>query len=404
MIGTIKKQRQDYLFPAYYWGFTFFTPLIARVGEHSTLVLFCFALIFFVLCLSTIIKSGSINASVLIGIGFLFLLLIDILARNNTESLNYAYKYIYSGFLTILFVSVIKNPKQVLWIFSIFSIIAFITMFYDPFLDYAIFGDYMGYGFNLALPAFIGIFIGNHYFRKRWLIILELACLAMIFIYANRGAFLAAVVFVMLYYLLMHKKRKIFLGLLVFAVLAFFVLFDYIIDLIVEILIKLDVNTYAIMQIIGFLSQGDFSTFFSGRFTIWNNAWTMFINKPAIGYGVGYFDSIYNTYPHNIVLDVLVSYGIIGLIIVCVLLSMSLYKMIKRKNANRLLGILFLSLWLPKLVFSSSFVWDSGFWAFITFGFIYLINNEQLLEKKKIATDNEIKIIEGIQNGQEAKS
>ncbi len=404
MIDTLKQQKQNLLFPAYYWGFTFLTPLLSRVGKYSIVVLFCFAIVFFMLFILSTVRKSSLNISVLVGIGILFILLLDIIARNNTKSLSYAYKYIHSGFLVILFVSLINNSKQTLWIFSVFSVVAFAFMFYDPFLDYAIFGDYMGYGFSLALPAFFGIFIGNHYFKKRWLIIMELACLVMIFIYANRSAFLAAIIFIILYYLFMHKKRKTFLGLLVFAILSFFVLFDYTIDLIVKLLIKLNVNTYAIIQIIGFLSQGDFSTFFSGRLSIWDNAWQMFINKPIIGYGIGYFESIHNTHPHNILLDILVSYGIIGVILVCIPIVMSLYKMIKNREEGRLLGILFFSLWFPKLIFSSSFIWDSGFWAFIAYGFLYLINDNLLLEHEENIINNQENLVEGKQNAEEAKS
>ena len=367
-----KNKLNNYLFPIYYWGFTFLNPIVSRVGSYSTLILLVFALVLFGLWFFVILKKRTINISVFVALGFLLLLVFDMLLRGNSLSFNYFYKYIYSGFLVVLFVSVINNSRETLKMFSILSVCAFFLFFYDPFLDYMIFGDYMGYGFGLALPAFIGMGVGFTYFKKRILILPMLACLFMLLIYANRSSFLAAVIFILLYLLIMHRKKRMFLGLLIFAILATFLLLEHIVLFTMNLLIEMDISTYAINQFVRLLQHGDPSDFFSGRFDIWQNAWNMFLAKPRLGHGAGYFHSVYGTYPHNIILDVLVTYGIIGLLAIGILMLLPFYKLVKSKNENKLLGLVFLTLWFPKLIFSVYFIGDRGFWAFIAYGFLFL--------------------------------
>ena len=370
-ISLKRKDINNYLFPIYYWGFTFLNPIVSKAGEYSTLILLIFALMMFSLWFLVILRKKAVNISVFIGFGFLLILALDMLIRSNSKSFDYIYKYIYAGFLVILFVSIINDSTKTLKVFSVLSVCAFLLFFYDPFLDYKFLGDYMGYGFNLVLPAFIGIFILCHYYKKWWLLPLEIFCLALILIYANRSAFLTAIIFILLYYLTMHKKRKIILGFLVFTTLTLFLLLEHIILFVMEIFVKLDLNTYAIQQFIKFIQFRDTESFFSGRFDIWQNAWNMFLSKPILGHGAGYFHAVHGTYPHNIVLDILVTYGIIGIIAIGLLIFMSFYKLAKNNGQNKLLGLLFLSLWFPKLVFSVYFIVDEGFWAFIAYGFLF---------------------------------
>lgn len=385
MIENIeKKQRRidNYLFPIYYWGFTFLNPVVSRAGGFSTLILLAFALILFGLWFFGVLKKRTINVSVFVALGFLLLLVFDMLLRGNSLSFSYLYRYIYAGFLVVLFVSVINDSRQMLKIFSILSVCAFVLFFYDPFIDYAIFGDYMGYGFNLAFPAFIGMGIGFAYFKKRILILPMLACLFMLLVYSNRSSFLAAIVFILLYLLLIHRKKRIFLGLLIFAILATFLLLEHIVLFTMNLLIEMDINTYAINQFVKLLQHGDPATFFSGRFNIWENAWNMFLAKPILGHGIGYFNSFYGSYPHNILLDMLVSLGIIGSLGMFFLICLFIYKLSKNKKANKYLGLVLLCLWFPKLIFSVSFVWDMGFWASIAYGFLFLNNNAAIEEER----------------------
>lgn len=369
-----KKVIDNYLFPIYYWGFTFLSPIVSKAEDYSRIILLIFALILLFLCFVVILRKNAINIAVLIGLGFLSILILDMVIRGNSKSFDYIYRYTYAGFLVILFVSIINDSKQVLKIFSLFSLFAFLLFFYDPFLNYKIFGDYMGYGFNLALPAFIGMSIGFSFFKKRLLIIPMLVCLFMLLAYANRSSFLSALVFVLLYVLITYRKKRLFWFLLISLMLLILIFEKHIAALIMKFLIDLNINTYAINQFIIFLEYGDPISFFSGRFEIWENTWNMFLSKPFLGLGAGYFHAIHDSYPHNIFLDILVTYGIIGMLIIGILLSVSIYKLIKNSKNNKILGLMLFSLWFPKLLFSSSFIWDMGFWAFFAYGFL-LINH-----------------------------
>lgn len=362
---------ENYLFPIYYWGFTFLNPIVSKAGNLSTIILLVFALFIFALWLLYVIKNDVINIVVFIAFGILAIFIMDFAARTNSKSFEYIYKYIYSGFLIIIFVSIINDSREVLKVYSVLSVIAFILFFYDPFLDYPIFDDYMGYGFNLTLPSFIGMGIGLFYFKRKILIIPILGCLFMLLIYSNRGAFLAAVVFVLIYLLFIHKNRLFNWAIFLLSSIIVMIFINEILIAVNNVLSRFNLSSYSLRQLINYIESGDLVGFFSGRIIIWENAWRLFLSKPVLGYGLGYFEAKYNSYPHNIILDILVSYGILGLFTIGSLIVFSLIKFFNYKKSDKFLGLALLCLWFPKLLFSISFVWDKGFWAFIAFGFVF---------------------------------
>ncbi len=110
----------------------------------------------------------------------------------------------------------------------------------------------------------------------------------------------------------------------------------------------------------------------SGREEIYPLAIAMFKNKPLFGYDpMGFLcASGIKTYPHNIFLELLLDYGIIGtlgwLIFFYFIVKNYIVKM-KYNNLSDVVALLFISNFIELLV-SGSFMANYQFWFFIGYG------------------------------------
>ena len=96
----------------------------------------------------------------------------------------------------------------------------------------------------------------------------------------------------------------------------------------IELIRNLNLQTYSLRTFLNMLeSNGD--KVYHARTDIWKNAIQLFDEKTIIGNGVGYFESTFNVYTHNFFLDIAVSSGIIGIIIMLTVLIVSIKKVIK---------------------------------------------------------------------------
>jgi hypothetical protein len=122
---------------------------------------------------------------------------------------------------------------------------------------------------------------------------------------------------------------------------------------------------------------------FQSREDLYSNALNLIINRPFLGYGVGHFDSIFNIYSHNFVLDLMLNGGIVLLILFFILMFNSIKKIVLSNNLYlKILGVVFLTLWFPKLYFSTSYLYEPSFWLFLSIGFVNFKNTQHL--KKSI--------------------
>jgi len=284
-----------------------------------------------------------------------------------------------------LFLSKIKNIEKLIYYYVFFSLLAFILLGGDPIHGFRIFSDYMDYGFNLGLPVFIGLFLGYKYFKFKWMIFFLILNFLSILIYSNKSSLLTVIVFVFIYYLFIDpisKKRIVkliipisIILLLIYINIKSIALFIY--DVFV---VKLNVNSYSLITIKNyFLTKSD-RVLFSGRIEIWNKAKVMISENLLFGHGIGSFQDRYGFYSHNIILDLLLFFGIVGFVTFLILIFYSLYKILKYNGLVRLLGGFLFSLWFPKLFFSTYFIADVGFWCFLSFPFIckYFENYENI--------------------------
>lgn len=97
------------------------------------------------------------------------------------------------------------------------------------------------------------------------------------------------------------------------------------------------------------------------RLTTWSAAWTQFIESPVVGDKIVNQHS--NTYPHNLILEILMSVGIVGFIPFIFAMLIGFKIILKNSNSDvRLFSLMFLFLFVSMMV-SGSIAMSQYFWA-----------------------------------------
>jgi hypothetical protein len=371
-----KKERitNEFLFVMYFWGFTLLHPVLSYFNSISTIILFGYAFaILAVSIVKTLKLKMPIEGSYFIIYGMFLVFLLDCLFRINAFTLDYMYGFVIYGVIPIYLFTQVKCAEKMLRIYSLVSLLAFLMYFSDPFRGYPIFGDYMSFGFSIALPAYFGLHIGRKYFHMKLVFIPEILCLAETVVFANRSVLLSIIIFWIVLGLFYSEKgikkdAKIITGM----VLGFVVIVKLrdILTWAVKEVSDRGFSSYSLIQIQTFIQYGDWSKLFSGRLEIWERAKNSINDNFILGSGTASFEAEFGSYTHNMYYDIMTQYGLLGLTVVAVLIVNSLFRIHKHKGYTKLLGIFLFCLWFPKLFFSTYFFRDIGFWCFLAFGFL----------------------------------
>lgn len=227
--------------------------------------------------------------------------------------------------------------------------------------------------FNMIMPKYL-----NNRYRNTILLLLLASQFLIIIFSASRGPIVAlfVVIFSEIYLFgqIEKSKKHKYILLSLFIILLFFIL-----------IFKANLSMFgASIERIKTLftpsnSNMDVS---SGRIYLYKIAIEMFMEKPILGQGpLGYLNkSGYNSYPHNIILEILCDYGIIGFIIMSVFFIQVLKGYIKNLKNDGTVNIVF-SIFIVKLVeltFSGSFLSSGQFWYFAGFGVLLLNQNSKI--------------------------
>lgn len=375
-MNRLKIEVPEFLFVIYFWSFALLRPLLQIYSNYSSYILLLSSVILLLIQIYYNHKNkiNQLDKAIYLILVLLIFFLADALLRGGEKSFQYLYEFIYRGVIPVVFLSKVRSSYKLLLYFAYLSASTFCLYIIDPINEYAVFGDYMTFGFSLTLPAFIGIFLGYHYFKIRWLLLIEFICFIEIVIFANRGVLLSILLFILLYIINYVNFKSTFNKLITIITLIFsYVIYNnlnFILENTNNLLENAGYRSYSLAKITSFLGGGNNEDLYSGRLDLWNNGLSMIKDKPLIGHGTSYFYEKYNIYSHNIFLDILVFYGYIGLIITALFCFYSLNKIFKTKNNFKLLGLVFFCLWFPKLFLSTYFFQETSFWCFMIFPII----------------------------------
>ncbi len=384
MTQTQKRENwaiSEFLLVIYCFSFSFLKPLTVTLKSYSTLILLVSAIAIIAIYI-------FVNLNRLSRMNFLrfliFLLSLFIVAGtqfvfwNNSMLFSCLYSFCIYGLIPAFLLINVKNYSKLLKYWCYTSFVAGIIFLPDPFLGYQWSGGYMPLGFNHLLPAFGACIVLWLYYNKKWSAFAALILFAEMFLYANKGAALTAVVYFAVFYLFAKKEnsnKKVLCAVLAMIITIIFVyifrfqIFDFVYDLAQN----LGINSYALKTFRELLyTSGD--RIYSQRIDIWIQCLEEFAQKPIFGMGIGGFQAEYGYYPHNVFLEILVSFGIFGLsfFIIAILAGIKYIK--KTTDADKKTFLLMmLILWILPMQISLS-LWNYAmFWVYWG-SFIYKSN------------------------------
>lgn len=360
----------EMLFTLYLFIFTAIKPILLSSG-NSTTILLMVSLLILIASLSNR-KIKKINLVKFVGIVAITLAVLkfDMVIRPNSIQSTIPYNFLIYGIIPLFLLINIQDFKAVLMYYCIFSITVGCMYLQDPFYSYRWSSDYMQFGFLVMLPATVGAVTAVCVLKKRICCIFIGVFTIELLLFGNKGAFLAAAILGLIMYIMTtdkNKRSKKLVFLIIFGAIIVINL-DSVFYLITKFSGKTGVYSYSLTTLNMILSR-DNTEALSIRSSIWGNAWSTFLKAPILGHGTVYLEGSSNSvsgYAHNIVLDIMVSYGILGLIIFLWIFMKSLRFIIWTTDMYfRYTLILFFIISIIPLSFSLTFWKSSEFWVLI---------------------------------------
>ena len=371
-INTFKIS-SELSFVLYFWGFMILRPILLLAGQFSFMILLSYALMLIVAPIVTNRKC-KINLNLLAIIAaYALAITIDLLVRSNSAIKSSITEYIIYGVIPMFLLSQVSNIKLLIDYFSRFSVVILFAYGWTPFADYMFFAEYMDFGFNFALPVFLGIATGRRLFNRKWLFF-EILALG-VCLFASRSILLSIGFYYLYIYIIKGentKKRLIYLITIGLACLVIYIYRRPIVVYLYDYMMNSDFYSYSVHKIYLMIITNDVMAAFSSRTDLWLEALQMLDSIPHILFGNGtasYYDFMDN-YPHNIIMDLLTQYGIVGLAFTVIIIYHSFKRISIEDQSFKALGLLFLCLWFPKLLFSLYLYKDIALWCFIALTYI----------------------------------
>lgn len=342
--------------------------------------------IFTILLLSIYVNIHQMNKTFLImSIIIIFILCIDNLLVSFKEiSLYWSIEFIKFGLIPLYLAcnklnldSFYKSWYQ-LGVINLFIWILFFNKVNNGEIDYMFFGISLTYSFSIFL-------INLFYIPKNKMInvLFLVISFTMILLLANRIAIVICLILFSI--ILINRSHKSYSGKV--FLLTYFLFISIIVKKFLFILNHLKFltdalgyNSYFINKAIYLMNFG-FEAASSGRNLIYNEAYKLIKESNYMPNGIGYFQFKTNVvYPHNILLDITISFGIIGLIIFLTLFVIGLFSYKYNKNNDLKLVILVLStIVFIRLFFSGTYLTEIPLWIIIGL----LINKKISYESNK---------------------
>lgn len=351
-------------------------------------------LILWILLSGMLITSIYINRKINIKL-ILFLLAILIMFFMNYLLVDYRHlvivdfiNFLRAGLITLYFTSQINDYEDLIkWWYRVALISILVCNYMLPYFMennmYMDFGIFITYSFIIIALCFY-----NKYNKNTTLnLILMIFLFLEICLFANRGSIIISLL-VVLYYEVLNLKQstnyKIIFKLTIISFIGSYLIFhmEKILDKIISILNYYNINSYAITKIVLTLQHGVINES-SGRDKIVDICMDIARNSGYMPNGIGYFTYVTNgkyIYPHNIILEILITFGIIGVVIflgyvINMIIKYNTYKKYNEYFKNITIVIFIYTI--VRLMLSSTFWKEKMFWLII--GIIMFINKRDIV-------------------------
>ncbi len=355
--------------------FILLKPLLIKYSYKSTFILFAVTVGLLAVDLifgNYVIRIKLIKKVSVLICGVTLVFIADFLTRKNEYTWEYFYYFLIYGVVFAAFLINVNNIKKLLYFWLIFAFSDGVIIFLDPFLNYRITGDYMGFGSAIVFP-YAASCILFFFFRKKLFALPMSLFLIETIIFANRGATFVAIsllIFSIIFTTKDKKKRIIRIILIILFSIIILCCLKSILNIFYNISKTIGLGSYSLRgfnEMLENLGKSD-----SGRFDIWKNAVNEIKFNFVFGLGIGGFSAKYNNYPHNLFLDILVTHGLIFGGSLIVFLFIQIKKIFN--SENKYYFILSLTLCLTafvQLMTSYTYWTNATFWQFIILGLVF---------------------------------
>lgn len=239
------------------------------------------------------------------------------------------------------------------------------------------FGNYNTYilVICMALPFLFGFLYSNkNYFTQFFTILVITSTYFVILINASRGGILVGGVLLIVWgifaqkYKVHHSKEKI----AILLPIALYIVFNH--------------TNMILQQLFNRVSGGGTYSQSEGRTELFESAFDAFLERPLFGSGIGSIqvemENVLIKFPHNLVMEFLVQFGLIATLIIGIILMFVFKNILKLSSFSKDIAISILVVFPIIIIINSTYLLHPLFWVFIAS--IYCIS---CLNKSNFAYD-----------------
>ena len=361
--------------------FAIFPGLVNKVFTFSLSLLFCAPVAIYIFIRFFIEKKARINITFFLLLSFLIAIIIWAYNNDNVRqfaAIDFNLSTIRTVFLLPLAYAVEGNPKTRLKqlydiAFPIMAIKCVIVYFNVYLIE-----DYMSFGYGTIIWCCFGIqYLLVEKRSKLFAIEVAICAITCLFLvlFANRGVVVVLIVFfIACFFTFLSGTKRLTAIVFLFACVAI-------------VIIKLNMSEIVVFgnrysRTVALFEQGNLMNL-SGRDLIWKRCWEAFLQRPLFGYGYGYdryFNGDPGLYAHNLILELLLNFGVVGTIPVLLCISIMAKHMITHAKSEdwKKLFLPYFVTCMVQLMVSSSLYKNSFFWC--TIGLFYA---ERSFESRK---------------------
>ena len=370
MVADIRKYKINaYLMAMYIFQFGFMQPVSSLVGSQSpiifsTLVLLALMIYNNGLVFKKYVVYGFFGVSVYFFVNALiFNAFISVILIGYME-------FMVKGFSAFVFGSLDTDEEDLFDAFMKVSIVNAVIMALFPFTTSMVFVNYMRFGYAIV-PSAMMLLYGIAYCKKSCralYIAFMLFIVSITVIYGSRGTIVVLLLFGLLH--LLSSRRISVLQKISFLAVGGFIAAvviksDLLLNIIKFIRFDLHIDTYALEKLEMAISKGLVASS-SGRELVYARALEHIADKLWLGNGIFYHAAMYGGWPHNLLIQILLESGILGLmvwIIIGVYCARSYIKMAADDClAMHKIATMILALALGRLLFSSDMWLRPEYW------------------------------------------
>ncbi len=279
-----------------------------------------------------------------------------------------------AAIISINTINPISLYKYVIIIQTLYLIIYFARI-RRPFLNSgnAYYADSMGIAYAMVTEIYLAIIAYFNRcvfpFRRRYHFLMIIDTILSIFVILidcrSRGPIIAVVIAAIMVYMTQTKGIKKIVSVIIVGVAIMYCAYHFIdiVQFVYGFFKNYNIEIAALKKII-FLNQTDLGVL-NGRKTIYYIAIENILKSPIIGHGIGYFESLGFNYPHNIILELLLDFGVLGIMIMIFIIIKFIQDVGKLDSQKRCLFMLVFFVGEMILNFSSTIWLYPPFWLLL---------------------------------------